>query len=257
MDPAPDLRRGRSQHVRARRRRPSARQRRRRDHDGRGRRHRRRASTTTPPAPRRSTRPSSPVASRPARCGSRSRSPCSVSSSPAVIATKGPIDADDLHACTLDYGQDVLDAVAGVATDAAGPGRHDRAKAERNAATDAAAADGHRASCAGEGGAVRRPRARDQGSRPQPDQEGSCASASSTRACASTAVVRATCVRCQQRGRRAADGARHRPVPAWRDPGDERRHHGHAAHEPADGHAQPGDPQVLPVPLQHGPVGQR
>ena len=23
------------------------------------------------------------------------------------------------------------------------------------------------------------------------------------------------------------------------------------------GHAQPGDPQVLPVPLQHGPVGQR
>ena len=26
------------------------------------------------------------------------------------------------------------------------------------------------------------------------------------------------------RGRRAADGARHRPVPAWRDPGDERRH---------------------------------
>ena len=40
VDPSPDLRRGRSQHVRAGRRRASARQRRRGDHDGRSRRHR-------------------------------------------------------------------------------------------------------------------------------------------------------------------------------------------------------------------------
>ena len=40
LDPPPDLRRGRREHLRARRRRPGARQRRRRRDDGRGRRHR-------------------------------------------------------------------------------------------------------------------------------------------------------------------------------------------------------------------------
>ena len=83
VDPAPDLRRGRRQHVRARRRRSSARQRRRRDHDGRGRRHRqelrllrRRRPEGRRGRPRRWPRGLQDVDQGVA-------SPCSVSSSPA------------------------------------------------------------------------------------------------------------------------------------------------------------------------------
>ena len=59
------------------------------------------------------------------------------------------------------------------------------------------------------------------------------------------------------RGRRAADRPRLGPVPAWRDAGAQRVHAGHAAHEPAARHADAGDAEALPPPLQHAAVGQR
>ena len=95
--------------------------------------------STTPRARRRSTRPSSPAGSRPARRGSRSRSPCSASSSPASSPPHGPIEPLEFTP-VLDYGDDVFAAVE--------RRRHRRAvatavtisaKAERNAAIDAAA----------------------------------------------------------------------------------------------------------------------
>ena len=112
----------------------------------------------------------------------------------SVIATKGPI-VPMTYTPQLDYGQDV--ARRGRTA------RHRRrwprpspsaGKAERNAATDAVAADAIAKLCR-RGRRVRRPRARDQRGRAQPDQEGASASGSSTRACASTAAVLATCVR--------------------------------------------------------------
>ncbi len=55
------------------------------------------------------------------------------------IATKGPI-TPMAYSVTADYGQDVLDAVAGVATDSLAHAVTIAGKAERNAATDEAAA---------------------------------------------------------------------------------------------------------------------
>ena len=65
--PHPTYEEGERVHLRDGRRRPRARRRRRRHHDGRGRRHRSRRGPTSRTAPRRSTRPSSPAASRPPR----------------------------------------------------------------------------------------------------------------------------------------------------------------------------------------------
>jgi polyribonucleotide nucleotidyltransferase len=57
----------------------------------------------------------------------------------SVVATHGPIVPME-YSVSADYGQDVLDAVAGVATDALAHAVTIAAKAERNAATDEAAA---------------------------------------------------------------------------------------------------------------------
>ena len=68
----------------------------------------------------------------------------------SVIATKGPITPLQFTA-QLDYAPEVLDAVAGVANDALAHAITISAKADRNAATDAAAATAIAALC-GEGG---------------------------------------------------------------------------------------------------------
>ena len=98
VDSAPDLRRGRGQHVRARRRRSSARQRRRRDHDGRGRRHREELRLLRRRRPEGRRERPSPAASRPARCGSRR----SIALQRQLVACgdrhQRPDRADDLHA---------------------------------------------------------------------------------------------------------------------------------------------------------------
>ena len=83
-----------------------------------------------------STRPSSPAASRPARCGSRSRSPCSASSSPASSPPTGRSPVARVPA-VVDYGDDVFAAVERVATDDLAKAVTIAGKAERNAATDA------------------------------------------------------------------------------------------------------------------------
>ncbi len=69
----------------------------------------------------------------------------------SVIATKGPI-VPMTYTAQLDYGQDVLDAVAPDATGPLNVAAAIAGKAERNAATDAVAADAI-AKLAGEGGA--------------------------------------------------------------------------------------------------------
>ena len=89
----------------------------------------------------RSPRTSSPAGSRPARSGSRSRSPCSASSSPRSIAATArstPLEFTP----SLDYGDDVFDAVerVGHAELVARPCTI-AGKAERNAATDAVKAE--------------------------------------------------------------------------------------------------------------------
>jgi polyribonucleotide nucleotidyltransferase len=67
----------------------------------------------------------------------------------SVIATHGPI-VPMTYTPQLDYGQDVFDAVAGIVTDGVSKAITISAKAERNAATDAAAAEAIAALC-GEG----------------------------------------------------------------------------------------------------------
>ena len=69
----------------------------------------------------------------------------------SVIATKGPITPLQFTA-QLDYAPEVLEAVAGLATDALAHAITISAKADRNAATDAAAATAITALC-GDGGA--------------------------------------------------------------------------------------------------------
>jgi polyribonucleotide nucleotidyltransferase len=67
----------------------------------------------------------------------------------SVIATHGPI-VPMTYTPQLDYGQDVFDAVAGIVTDGVSKAITISAKAERNAATDAATAEAIAALC-GEG----------------------------------------------------------------------------------------------------------
>ena len=52
------------------------------------------------------------------------------------------------------------------------------------------------------------------------------------------------------RGRRAADRARLGPLPAWRDPGPQRHHHGHGQDGPDDRRHHADDVQALHAPLQ-------
>jgi polyribonucleotide nucleotidyltransferase len=68
----------------------------------------------------------------------------------SVVATKGPI-VPMTYSVTSDYGDDVFEAVSGVAAEAVAKAITISAKAERNAATDAAAAEAI-AQLAGEGG---------------------------------------------------------------------------------------------------------
>ena len=79
LDPLPDLRGGRRQHLRAGRGRARARQRRRGHHDGRGRRQREGLRLLRGWGPQGLGADASPKDSRPARSGSRSRSPSSAS----------------------------------------------------------------------------------------------------------------------------------------------------------------------------------
>ena len=88
---------------------------------------------------RRSTRPSSPAASRPARCGSRSRSRLQRQLVASVIATHGPIEPLAFTP-VVDYGDDVFEAVERVATDELAKAVTISGKAERNAAIDAVVA---------------------------------------------------------------------------------------------------------------------
>ena len=253
--PHPTYEEGDEQHVRARRGRSSARQRRRRHHDGRGRRHReelrllrRRRPEGRRGRPRRRPRGLQDVDQGVA-------SPCSASSSPASSPPRAR-SCRWTYTPALDYGPEVFAAVEPIATAELSQAVAIAGKAERNAATDAVAADAV-AKLVRRGRRVRRPRARGQGSRPQPHQE----------------------ARAQAHRRRGHAHRRSRPprpapavssevgvLPTAHGTGLFQRGetqvmnvvtHGHAAHEPAARHARPGDQQVLPVPLQHGPVGQR
>ena len=88
----------------------------------------------------------------------------------SVIATHGPIVPDDVHpAARLHARRRSTPSQHRRSTVSPRPSRIS-AKAERNAATDAAAAEAIAKLC-GEGAAVRRPREGGQGSRSQPDQE--------------------------------------------------------------------------------------
>ena len=136
LDPAPHLRRGRRVHLRAGRGRPPHRRRRDRHHDGRGRRHREGRRATTRPAPPRSPRTSSPVASRPPRPGSASPSTSrsSWSSRPAPARPwPGPRSSTTPPRCSTE----VEELGAGPLAEAG----KIAVKAERNDATDAAIAD--------------------------------------------------------------------------------------------------------------------
>ena len=144
----------------------------------------------------------------------------------SVIATNGPITPLPFSVLA-DYSPDVLDAVAGC--------RHRRRwrtpspSAARPSATPPptrATAQAIDQLCA-----ARAPRStarsRDQGGRPQPDQEAG-PQAHRRRGPAHRRSWSPRPAPAVVRGRRAADGSWHWPVPARRDAGDERRHPGHA-----------------------------
>ena len=137
----------------------------------------------------------------------------------SVIATNGPITPMEYTPSARLRRRRVRRRRAAVASDELAPAVTIAAKAERNAATDAAAtASTQSPRCAARTAAFAGPRAGGQGSRPQPDQEarpqahrrGGHAHRRPWPARPASGVGR---------GRRAADGARLGPVPARRDPG--------------------------------------
>ena len=250
LDPPPHLPGGRRVHLRAGRGRPgAARGRRRRDrhHDGRGRRHREVLGATTRRAPPRSPRRCWPRASRRPRPGSASRSSCSASWWPTVVAETRPDRAhrvQHLHATTA------TTSSRGWRPSAPSPLAKANAitdKAERNAAIDEATDGHHRASWPAEF--------------PEREREIKAAvTVAHEEAGAQARIVEDGRPHRRPRhhrhpaavgrGRPVPDRPRLGPVPAGRDPGAERDHPRHAADEPAARHHQPGRRQALHAPLQ-------
>ena len=162
----------------------------------------------------------------------------------AYVAARGPIEPIE-YSTLSDYGDDVWERVEAVGTGPVAAANTIMAKAERNAALDEATdRDQGRA-----GRRVPRPGGRDQGRRPEPDQE---AGAQAHRRGGppyrrpdhhrDPAAV--------GRGRPVPDGPRFGPVPAGRDPGAQRDHAGHAPDEPAARHHHARRAQAVHAPLQ-------
>ena len=174
----------------------------------------------------------------------------------SVISTHGPITPlafSPVH----DYGEDVFAAVEGAASEGLSKAVTIARKAERNVATDEvidrtvaelAGTTDEPGSFAGREREIREAvRVTHEEARPQAHRRG-------RRAHRRTRIVRSSTG--VSRGRRPADRSRLRSLPAWRDAGPRRVHVGHATHEPTARHAQPGDHQALPPPLQHAALGQ-
>ena len=158
----------------------------------------------------------------------------------------------------LDYGDDVWNAVEAAGASALAEAITISAKAERNAAIDAATA-GVIADLAGTSEAP--------GEFAGRNKEIKEAMRSLTKKLVRKRVVeRGQAHRRPRaprhppavgRGRRPAHGPRLRPVPAGRDAGAHRHDAGHAPHEPDARHDRPRHVEALHAPLQHGALGQR
>ena len=152
----------------------------------------------------------------------------------------------------LDYPDDVKARVEAIAGDALGQAGTIAAKAERNAATDAAIATRPRA----DGRGVRRSHQGDQGGGPQHPEEPH-PRPHRQRGHPHRRPWPGRPAHGHLRGRRARHRPRHRPVPAGRDPGAQRPHPRHAEDGPAA--RQPGRQaqEALHAPLQHAAPRQR
>ncbi len=175
----------------------------------------------------------------------------------SVIATNGPITPLEFTP-VVDYGDDVFAAVERVATDKLAAPITIALKADREAAIAVAA----EATVAELCGTAEAP-----GEFAGREKEVKEAVRSLTKKLVRSRIVERRGAHRRARGhrpapgvgrgRRAADGPRVGPVPARRDAGAQRVHARHAAHEPAARHADAGDAEALPPPLQHAAVGQR
>ena len=258
VDPASHLRGGRRRHLRDRRGRPRARQRRRRRHDGRGRRHREvlRVLRGRRPQGRRGRAGHRPggVAS----AGSRTPSPCSSqlvdavgSNADHVLRRRRPTTPTS-H---LRRGQGPRwRADVGEIMQIAD--KTDRSRRRGRPACRAAGADRPRP-----GRPLRSPTAPARTPRwPWPPSRSRTPFRSLSKTTVRTRIVNEG-ARIDGRGLRDLrplsaevgrhpDRPRHRPVPAWRDPGAERRHPGHGQDGPDDRRHRPDHQEAVPAPLQ-------